>query len=155
LALPRPAPHSHLRRRGSLVTDEREQKPEQHLEIAAYYQNPHVLAHVELALDTARRFTEAAGQTGVGNDACRDDGRQDKPHPPGTRRLQRTLYGVAVPNIGEARDGVEVPTLVMERRLILEKQLVIGGRHQAALHGPGHRERIRMSEPRLGELSIR
>ena len=46
-----------------LVTPEREQKPEQHLEIAAR-QHHHVSVPGELMLDTARRFTEAAnGQT--------------------------------------------------------------------------------------------
>jgi hypothetical protein len=33
LGAARPAPHHHLRRRESLVTTERVQKPEQHLEI--------------------------------------------------------------------------------------------------------------------------
>jgi hypothetical protein len=42
-----------------LVTPEREQKPEQHLEIAAR-QHHHVSVPGELMLDTARRFTEAA-----------------------------------------------------------------------------------------------
>ena len=56
----RPSPHCHLRRRVILATDEREQKPEQHLEIATPRRNRYVSAHVVLMLDTARRFTEAA-----------------------------------------------------------------------------------------------
>jgi hypothetical protein len=43
-----------------LVTREREQKPEQHLEIATPIPTHHVSAHAALMLDTARRFTEAA-----------------------------------------------------------------------------------------------
>ena len=43
----------------SLVTREREQKPERHLEIARR-RDHHVSAHAALMLDTARRFTEAA-----------------------------------------------------------------------------------------------
>ena len=44
----------------SLVTTEREQKPEQHLEIAILRRDHHVSAYAALMLDTARRFTEAA-----------------------------------------------------------------------------------------------
>jgi hypothetical protein len=44
----------------TLVTPEREQKPEQHLEIAAQHHLHDVSVHAELMLDTARRFTEAA-----------------------------------------------------------------------------------------------
>jgi hypothetical protein len=56
----RPVPHGHLRRRASLATDEREQKPEQHLEIAALQPPPYDQVALTLVLDTARRFTEAA-----------------------------------------------------------------------------------------------
>jgi hypothetical protein len=44
----------------SLVTREREQKPEQHLEIVIDHELNDVSAHAALMLDTARRFTEAA-----------------------------------------------------------------------------------------------
>jgi len=44
----------------TFVVTEREQKPEQHLEIAIPRSNHHVSAHAALMLDTARRFTEAA-----------------------------------------------------------------------------------------------
>jgi hypothetical protein len=38
LGAARPSPHTHLRRRVVIALDEREQKPEQHLEIAASQQ---------------------------------------------------------------------------------------------------------------------
>ena len=44
----------------SLVPREREQKPEQHLEIVIEDEPHDVSVHAELMLDTARRFTEAA-----------------------------------------------------------------------------------------------
>ena len=44
----------------TLVITEREQKPEQHLEIAIPRKHHHVSARAALMLDTARRFTEAA-----------------------------------------------------------------------------------------------
>jgi hypothetical protein len=56
----RPAPNRHLRRRAPLVTREREQKPEQHLEIAIDDEPSDVSAQTALMLDAARRFTEAA-----------------------------------------------------------------------------------------------
>jgi hypothetical protein len=58
---PRPSPHRHLRRRVVLAIDEREQKLEQHLEIAVPQQLLATRAPLTLVLDTARRFTEAAG----------------------------------------------------------------------------------------------
>jgi hypothetical protein len=44
----------------TLVTPEREQKPEQHLEIATPIRLSPSISAVALMLDTARRFTEAA-----------------------------------------------------------------------------------------------
>lgn len=44
----------------TLVTSKREQKPEQHLEIAMQSGTHHVSTRAALMLDTVRRFTEAA-----------------------------------------------------------------------------------------------